>query len=83
MDQASNHPAADGTPGTTATAVSPTALSTWDEYYRAASRRRRAAGGRENFRVQKRRRLLRERLGLGLAALAVGVMMSVFYLVLR
>jgi hypothetical protein len=83
MDQAPNHPSPESTPGTTPAAVSPAALSAWDEYYRAASRRRRAGSGRQNLRVVKRRRLLRERVGISLAALLVGALTMAFYLVLR
>ena len=73
MDQA-----ADSRPG----AVSP-ATSAWDSYYKEASRRRRAGGGGRQLRVEKRRRQLRERLGLGISALLVSAMTLAFYLVLR
>jgi hypothetical protein len=58
-------------------------MSAWDEYYRKASRRRRQYGGGRQLRVEKRRRRLRERVGIGLSALLVGVMTAVFYFVLR
>ena len=83
MDQAPNHPSPESTPATTVTVVSPTALSAWDEYYRAASRRRRTGGGRQNLRIVKRRRILRERLGISVAALLVSALTMAFYLVLR
>jgi hypothetical protein len=76
MDQAGNTPATNR-----AEAVSP-AVSDWARYYKEASRRRRAAGGRNHLRLEKRRRLLRERLGIGLSALLVGAMTLAFYLVL-
>jgi len=84
MDPAPNAPSPDSRPGTTVatTGVSPV-LPTWDAYYQEAARRRRAAGGRDNFRVIKRRRLLRERLGFGLGVLLAGALTLVFYLVLR
>jgi hypothetical protein len=62
--------------------LSPT-LSTWDDYYKEASRRRRAVGGTRNLRVEKRRRRIRERLSIGLSAALVGAMTLIFYLVLR
>lgn len=86
MDQSPNHPASGdapaNAPATTAAPVSP-AASGWDEYYRAASRRRRRNGGGEQLRIEKRRRRIRERLGLVLSALLVVGMTAVFYLVLR
>lgn len=62
--------------------VSPT-MSAWDDYYKKASRRRRAVGGGRQLRVEKRRRRLRERVGIGLSALLVGAMTLAFYVVLR
>ena len=41
----------------------------WDSYYKDASRRRRAAGGGHSLRLEKRRRRLRERIGIGISAL--------------
>jgi len=79
MDQAPNSPESTGTP---AGAVSP-ATSAWDSYYKDASRRRRAAGGNYNLRLEKRRRRFRERISIGISALAVGAMTLVFYLLLR
>lgn len=71
------------TPGTNMTteAASPT-VGTWDRYYREASRRRRASGGGRQLRIEKRRRRLRERLGIGISALLVSAMTLAFYLVL-
>jgi hypothetical protein len=86
MDQAPNHPgssdAPPDAPAPTPAAVSP-ATAGWDEYYRAASRRRRRNGGDQQFRIEKRRRRIRERLAVVLSALFVGAMTAVFYLVLR
>jgi hypothetical protein len=59
------------------------AQSAWDEYYRQASRRRRANGGDRSLRVEKRRRRVRERIGIGISAVLVGAMTLAFYLVLR
>ena len=78
MDQARERPAA----AATAMGMSP-AQSAWDEYYRQASRRRRANGGDRSLRVEKRRRRLRERVGIGISAVLVGAMTLAFYLVLR
>ncbi|HZL18515.1 MAG TPA: hypothetical protein VFG23_12300 [Polyangia bacterium] len=56
----------------------------WEKYYKDASRRRRQRGsGHEMIREAKRRRLLRERLGLTISALAVGGLALVYYLVLN
>ncbi len=54
----------------------------WEEYYRQASMRRRTRGGRRQLRDEKRRRRLRERIGLAISAFVVGGMTLVFYLVL-
>ena len=55
----------------------------WEAYYKEASRRRRATGGASRqFRDEKRRRRVRERLGFGLSALLVGGLTMIFYLVL-
>jgi hypothetical protein len=82
MDQTPNRPG-----GTDANASSPAALSpamsAWDEYYREASRRRRQSGGDRHLHIEKRRRQLRERFGIGLSALVVGVMTAIFYFILR
>ena len=43
----------------------------------------RAAGGDRRLREEKRRRRIRERIGIGLSALFVGGMTLIFYLVLR
>jgi hypothetical protein len=77
--------APDSTPGIArpATAGVSPATSTWDQYYKDASRRRRAAGGYRNLRVEKRRRRIRERLGIVVAALLVSAMTAAFYFVLR
>jgi hypothetical protein len=72
MDQVGNIP----------TATEPPTSSTWDAYYRDASRRRRAHGGRHQLRIEKRRRRLRERIGIGISAFMVGAMTLAFYLVL-
>jgi hypothetical protein len=85
MEQAPNPPSADGRTAAapTTSGLSP-AMSAWDSYYKDASRRRRAGfGGGRQLRVEKRRRRLRERVGIGLSALLVGAMMLAFYLVLR
>jgi hypothetical protein len=79
MDQAPERPA---TAGVTNTGLSP-AQASWDAYYREASRRRRANGGDRSLRVEKRRRRIRERLGVGISAVLVGAMTLAFYLVLR
>jgi len=81
MDEAPNHLSSDNG-ATPPAALSPT-ISAWDEYYREASRRRRAQGGARHFRFEKRRRLWRERIGIGLSAVLVGAMTMIFYLVLR
>jgi hypothetical protein len=75
--------APDSSPGITraATAGASPDTSAWDKYYKEASRRRRAAGYRD-LRVVKRRRRLRERLSFVVAALLVGAMTAIFYLVL-
>lgn len=77
--------APDSSPGIArpATAGASPATSTWDQYYKEASRRRRRAGKSRDLRVEKRRRRLRERLGIVVAALLVGAMTAVFYFVLR
>lgn len=84
MDQAPNPPSADGRTAAVASTngVSP-AMSAWDDYYKKASRRRRVSGGGRQLRVEKRRRRLRERVGIGLSALLVGAMTLAFYIVLR
>jgi len=81
MDQAPN-PSSPDNRAATSGAVSPV-LSTWDSYYKDASRRRRAAGGNRNLRVEKHRRRMRERVFIGLSTLLVGAMTLAFYLVLR
>ena len=58
-------------------------MSAWESYYKEASRRRRAGAGGRHLRIEKRRRRLRERLGIGFSALLVGAMTLAFYLVLR
>ena len=87
MDQAPNQPSPDGGGSTagasTTTGLTPAATADWDAYYKEASRRRRAAGGDRYIRVEKRRRLWRERIGIGLSALFVGALTLIFYLVLR
>jgi hypothetical protein len=82
MDQAPNHPSPDGTARLASAALPPTA-SAWENFYREASRRRRANGGYRNLRVEKRRRRMRERLGVGISALFVGGLTMLFYLLLR
>lgn len=79
MEQAPERPA---NAGVTTTGLSQS-QSTWEAYYREASRRRRANGGDRNLRVEKRRRRFRERLGIGISAVLVGAMTLAFYLVLR
>jgi hypothetical protein len=57
--------------------------SAWEAYYKEASRRRRATGGlSRQLREDKRRRRVRERIGIGLSALFVGGLTMIFYLVL-
>ena len=72
MDHVGNNPTATEAPTS----------STWEAYYRDATRRRRAHGDRHDLRIQKRRRRLRERIGIGISALVVGAMTLAFYLVL-
>jgi hypothetical protein len=81
MSQAPSHPSADRG-GPTTSGISPT-LDTWDSYYKEASRRRRRTGGGRQLRVEKRRRRLRERVGIGLSTMLVGAMTLIFYLLLR
>jgi hypothetical protein len=77
MDQAPIIPATD---------AQPSALSqswdAWENYYKQASLRRRASGGSRQIREEKRRRRIRERLGLAISAALVGGLTLVFYLVL-
>jgi predicted amidophosphoribosyltransferase len=54
----------------------------WEEYYRQAALRRREHRGRRHLRQEKRRRRLRERIGLAISAALVGGLTLVFYLVL-
>ena len=55
----------------------------WDAYYREAARRRRArGGGQRSFREEKRRRRLTERFSIGVSALFVAALTSLFYAVL-
>lgn len=84
MDQVQDQSSPDSgsTPAPEATGASP-AEPTWDAYYKEASRRRRAAGGVRNFRVEKRRRRIRERLVMGLSLVLVGAITTAFYMVLR
>ena len=82
MDQAPNQPSPDRAGGIATASVSP-AGTTWDEYYKDASRRRRAAGGGRHLREEKRRRRFRERLFIGISAAVVGAMTLIFYMVLR
>ena len=79
MDQAPHRPVV---PGIASTGLSP-AQARWEAYYREASRRRRANGSDRSLRVEKRRRRIRERLGIGISAILVGAMTLAFYLVLR
>ena len=66
-----------------ATATAAATSTSWDAYYKEASRRRRAKGGASHWlRAQKRRRRLRERLGIAISAVIVGAMTLAFYLVL-
>jgi hypothetical protein len=59
-----------------------TSWDAWEEYYRQASIRRRTRGGRRQLRDEKRRRRLRERIGLAVSAFLVGGMTLIFYIVL-
>lgn len=79
MEQAPNQPSPDSRDGSRLAS----SQATWEEYYKEASRRRRAAGGARNLRVEKRRRRLRERLGIAVSLAVVGVMTLLFYIVLR
>jgi hypothetical protein len=54
----------------------------WEEYYRQASLRRRSQHGRSSLREAKRRRRLRERVGIAISTLVVGGLTLFFYLVL-
>jgi hypothetical protein len=54
----------------------------WDNYYRQASRRRRALGSNRTIREEKRRRRIRERVGLLVSSVLVGGLTLVFYFVL-
>jgi hypothetical protein len=75
-------PEAPVTPGGATPASAPFS-SAWEAYYKEASRRRRAGFGESRrIREEKRRRLVRERLGIGLSALLVGGLTMFFYLVL-
>jgi hypothetical protein len=73
-------------PTTPTTDAQPSALSNswdaWDNYYKQASRRRRASGGSRQIREDKRRRRIRERIGLAISAALVGGLMLIFYMVL-
>jgi hypothetical protein len=82
MNQAPNHPSADSGATRATTGISP-AVPSWDTYYKEASRRRRASGGGRQLRVEKRRRRIRERIGISLSAALVGAMTLIFYLLLR
>jgi hypothetical protein len=56
----------------------------WEKYYQEASRRRRQHGsGHQMIREAKRRRLIRERLGLTISAIVVGGLTLIFYMVLN
>jgi len=71
-----------GTEGSTIGA--PASSSTWERYYREASRRRRALGSpNRRLREEKRRRRNRERIGISLSALLVGGLTLIFYIVLN
>ena len=76
----------DTAPATPTTDAQATALSNswdaWDNYYKQASRRRHKAGGHRQLREEKRRRRIRERLGLAISAALVGGLTLIFYLVL-
>lgn len=82
MDQAPDRPAGADPHASSPGALSP-AMSAWDVYYREASRRRRQSGGGRQLRIEKRRRRIRERVGIALSALLVGAMTAIFYFVLR
>jgi hypothetical protein len=83
MDQGSDYPSEEGRRSAAAptTGLSP-ALSTWEDYYKQASHRRRADGA-QTLHDEKRRRRWRERFGIGLSALFVAALTTIFYLVLR
>jgi hypothetical protein len=56
----------------------------WERYYKEASRRRRRHGsGHQTLREAKRRRLVRERIGMTISAIVVGALTMIFYLVLH
>ena len=54
----------------------------WENYYREASRRRREMGGYRQLRDAKRRRMIRERVGLAVSTAVVLGLTLVFYVVL-
>jgi hypothetical protein len=83
MNPAPNHPSPEGRPATPAANGLSPAMSAWDTYYKEASRRRRAGGGDRHLRAEKRRRRFRERIGIGISTLVVGMMTLIFYLMLR
>jgi hypothetical protein len=56
----------------------------WEKYYKEASRRRRRHGsGHQTLREAKRRRLVRERVGMTISAIVVGGLTLMFYMVLN
>jgi hypothetical protein len=77
MDQVSNAASSDAQ----AQALS-ASWAAWEKYYREASRRRREMGGYRQLRDAKRRRMIRERLGLAVSAAVVFGLTFVFYIVL-
>ena len=79
MDQA----AAQGDQQSQASSLS-ASWADWEKYYKEASRRRRQRGsGHQMIREAKRRRLLRERLGLTISAIVVGGLALIYYIVLN
>ncbi|HXT95354.1 MAG TPA: hypothetical protein VN853_03590 [Polyangia bacterium] len=71
-----------GTSDAKASALS-ASWAAWEAYYREASRRRRAMGAsRSTLREEKRRRRIRERVGLAVSSALVGGLTLVFYFVL-
>jgi hypothetical protein len=61
----------------------PASSPTWETYYQQASKRRRAYGRSNRWlREEKRRRRMRERLGISISAVLVGALTLIFYLVL-
>jgi hypothetical protein len=72
-DSASNDPRA---------AALSSSWEAWEKYYREASQRRHAQGSNRQLREEKRRRRIRERVGLAVSAALVSGLTLIFYFVL-